>query len=72
MYVPATLPVHWAESCKRRKKNNGMFKSKWILGFFHCLQMAADDLAGRVEQSNINHSDASSTPRVTGQACMQL
>lgn len=47
-----------------------MFKSKWILGFFHCLQIAADDLAGRVEQSDINHSYASCPPRVVGRrAC---
>ena len=39
---------------------------------FHCLQMAADDLTGRAEQSTVNHCHASSTPRVFGQACMQL
>ncbi|KAM7390140.1 hypothetical protein PAMA_008354 [Pampus argenteus] len=35
-------------------------------------RMAAADLAGRVEQSNIYHSDASPTLSVTGQACIQL
>lgn len=67
VYVPATLPEHWAESCKLRENNGDVFKSKLILGFFsppHFLQMAADDLAGRVEQSDINHNDASSTHRV--------
>lgn len=59
-----------------------MLKSKLLLVFlvvffFACffnisLQIAADDLTGRVEQNGINHSEASSTPRVTGQACMQL
>lgn len=38
-----------------------MFRSKWILGFFHYLQIVADDLAGGAEQSDINHSNTSCT-----------
>ena len=34
VYVPATLPEHWAESCKLRENNGDVFKSKLILGVF--------------------------------------